>query len=182
MLNFTSAGKKSLTRHEMDLERAIAHGSDNKSMANMLLETKDTKLYPAGHPMNNLKELLHEIAPIEKPLSKKEKKKRKKALQKQEEQSRRAQELEQLDPSLCVECYKLQKSKRDVIGPQSRRQALKNDKCVSCRKSVAEDESDSSEVESIPEDVVQQYKLTVEQIRQLPRFQDYATGQPNKVI
>ena len=36
-------------------------------------------------------------------------------------------------------------------------------------------------VETIPEDVIKKYKLTTDQIRELPRFKNYEPGQPSKV-
>lgn len=36
-------------------------------------------------------------------------------------------------------------------------------------------------IESIPEDTIKRYRLTLEQIRALPRFKDYTPGTPNQV-
>ena len=107
----------------------------------------------------------------------------------------------------CTQCLQLRNKDRGLVGPLAKDEWQRFEYCDSCRRkqqlqsvnelNAAATAVVDSEVTacaqsleknivlsssiSIPESVIVTYRLSVGEIRQLPRFQEYEPGEPNKV-
>ena len=222
-----SAGAKYMSRHEMDLERAISH-DPQKARALSILMTDVKPENDSGSkddPMNNIKKLLKKV---EKGKSKfvrasitdsessdsddsttapscmtfKEYLKH----SREEMNGKRVIDVPKDECPDCarstVECYyhsrrkkadefstvndydeKCSSESKETTGIKKKKKKHKKKKTSSVTHRTDESKQTVSEVdlEPIPLEVIEKYRITVDEIKQLDRFADYSAGQSNKV-
>lgn len=216
-----------MSRHEMDLEKAISH-DPQKARALSILMTDVKPESDSGSkddPMNNVKKLLKKV---EKGKSKfvrasftdsessdsddsttapscmtfKEYLKH----SREEMDGKKVIDVPQDECPDCarstVECYyhsrrkkadefstvndydeKCSSESKETTGIKKKKKKHKNKKTSSVTHRTDESKQTVSEVdlEPIPLEVIEKYRITVDEIKQLDRFADYSAGQSNKV-
>jgi hypothetical protein len=173
----TFSDAKPMSRHEMDLEQAISRDRNPSKLFSCLLTAKSSEGVDPDHPINHLDSILQDILP-KSCEGKRQRRKRKR---------RAGQEIEIVHVEAETECCKAQSSdagncldsasnldSRDRLIPlpsDSKREIIE--------RRLAD--VDYSCVESIPVEVIERYKLSTSQIRELPRFSNYHPGVPSQV-
>ena len=222
---FVSAGAKYMSRHEMDLEKAISHDPQKaKALSILMTDVKpESDSGSKDDPMNNIKKLLKRV---EKGKSKfvrasftdsessdsddsatapscmtfKEYLKH----SKEEVDGKKVIDVPQDECPDCarstVECYyhsrrkkadevstvndeKCSSESRETTGKKKKKKKHKKKKTSSVTRQTDESKQAISEVdlEPIPLVVIEKYRITIDEIKQLDRFADYSAGQSNKV-
>ena len=181
--------KHHMTRHERELEASISHDVEKAKLLSCLMSTvaKETDFDDPKHPINHLDSMMENI------------------LQKQQ-----VVKIETPEPSkyeCCEKCdsYKREQATKPLVDAKGRLyvpadttsekrtenlpeyddvaelvpfgpQPLQKFQCnADCSFTLIDD------VESTPEEDIVQHRLSMEQIRELPRFHNYEAGEPNKV-
>lgn len=173
----TFAGAKPMSRHEMDLEQAISRDRNSAKHFRCLLTARSSEGVDPEHPINHLDSILQDILPRSSE-GKRQRRKRKR---------RAAQEIETVHVDVATGCHKAPNSDAgdclDVASnfdSQDGRLPLPSDnKPETIEPRLAK--VDYSCVESIPVEVIERYKLSTSQIRDLPRFSNYHPGVPSQV-
>ena len=190
-------------RHEMQLEKSISQSSQSsKFLHGMLIkeQSQHATVNPAD-PMNNLQDIMKTIA--HKPFRWKHRKREKDNSYKLECNLECCVKTNTIGTTHfdkpCEECERLETE----CPPEHRKLPVatcmeRPSDFVSCDKKdsqLAESKSqpkaqdkdnkvvlvNDEDIESIPEAVIQCYKLSSEEIRKLPRFKNYDPGEPNNV-
>lgn len=187
------AGAKKMSRHEMDLERAISQNSERAKQLSCLLTNCGGHPAPANSedPMDHLPEILEVVT--KRGQAKASSRKRRRDLSDKTVQIKtdpnmtdlkgiyeeRERSLSQTDfPCKCsTNCNDI-----DMIGGS--KETTKN-----YANSVTDDNNEqrsslkslSGKIESIPEEEILKERLTIAEIQQLPRFKDYTPGDPTQV-
>jgi len=240
----TFAGAKLLSRHEMDLEKAVTRDRDPTKVFDCLVTKKSVDSVDPDHPINHLDEIWKDVL-SSKPTCRRRKRKHEAAVFSDCERSEKVDDSnlseaavsEYLNhevvsiksatresPESLNSDYSKPMSKDVRSSKQTRRrrkrkrgQAVVTDDNASSVLSEKVDDSNLSEasvservnlkdipvksstrespeslssvhseqskcaVEPVPVEVIERYRLSVEQIKQLPRFQNYDAGVPSPV-
>ncbi len=223
-----------MSRHEMDLEKAISHDQQKtKSLSILLTDAKsEDKTLQSEDPINHIKELLGKVERAEskffKPQSQGSGESSESDAESEDSQAptcftykeflkKTKQELQDrpvvdVPPSECPDCkrsteqcYYHSKQKGDQKdqalpdqerniresipklnvpgdGVKKNRKQRKKDRIISGMKHQTSAGVSSERVESIPVDVIKQYRISVDDIKQMERFADYSPGEPSKVL
>ncbi|KAK3099503.1 hypothetical protein FSP39_005434 [Pinctada imbricata] len=198
-------GQKILTRHEMEVEKSLLRESsvEGKKLSSMLTAVKHCgKAVHPDDPMNHLEEILETVTNSNKPTKKADNKKKhkNKGISQIEVQNReftqsrdhRIENVESVNENR-EECS------NEVLRENSRRLTETNletqltneaDTCNS-RLNCSEREIQGkktgavelqSEIAYIPECDIVANRLSVGEIKALPRFENYSAGTPNKTL
>ena len=188
-------------RHEMQLEKSISQSSQSsKFLHGMLIkeQSQHATVNPAD-PMNNLQDI---IKTIHKPFRWKHRKREKDNSYKLEcnleccvktniigasHSDKPCEECERLETECPLEHRKLPVAtcmERPSDFVSCDKTDSHADESTSKPKAPDKDKAvpiNDKDIESIPEDVIKRYKLSSEEIRKLPRFENYDPGKPNNV-
>lgn len=196
------SGQTSLGRHAMDLEKSLVqdHG-ENKQLSNMLLKTRTKETsdaYPhPNDPMNHIPEIFNELNT--KSFGKRKNSKRKEMLESESctnylmDESSMAVGSESClevigcktkEESLsCISLSNISVKTHNDISIQEEKQCMKASACSSdvVDKSVDKQKVIKHLVSQVQKSEILTNKLSVEELRKLPKFADYEAGNPNKV-
>ena len=186
----------------MDLERAIASRSkDATSLSNMLLGS--TRLPSNDEPMSDVKEILQNLE----RRTFENKSTDSSSVASSIEIDYSNDSISDDSNIKCADCWQSRLKDRGLVGPLSKEELLYIESCDKCRmelqkkgigKSGGEESMETDDLvndcatsfqktvtigqeESVPEDVIRRYRLSLEEIREIPRFKDYSPGELNKV-
>lgn len=216
-----------MSRHEMDLEKAISHDQAKaKALSILMTDVHSECTESTPNPMNSIKELLRDVeqGKIKKLVSSEESdtssddnhspptcltfkeylKKTKEDLQDMPVVDVMQSECPECAKST-VECYyhsrrtkdsakdgrNIQQNSNktgecDIKKKRKNKKHKKRSQAKSARTATKPSEIECAEpkpttLEPIPLDVIEKYRITVDEIRQLERFKDYSPGRPSKV-
>lgn len=237
------AGAKLLSRHEMDLEKAVTRDRDPTKVFDCLVTKKSVDSVDPDHPINHLDEIWKDIL-SSKPTCRGRKRKHGAAVDSDCETSQKINDSnmseavdylnhktvsitsatrespESLNSNHSKQMSKhVQSSKRTCRKRKRKRgRPVVTDATASCELSVKINDSNVSEaaiservnhkdisvksstrespeslssghsmrskctVEPVPVEVIERYRLSVEQIKQLPKFQNYDAGVPSPTL
>ncbi len=205
------ANARAMSRHELDLERSLTHDRDGLELSKCLVKPKspDPEYLDRAHPIYHLDSILEEALEKRKAGTSEVKCEDTKFVPDTEQADIQAPIPEEdktdigchLDRTVspttdCVDdiaaasgseksgIKQSEKRKRVTSTPYVMKGQGANAGRVTDMADV--DCGDSCKtvdlpVESIPSDVIERYRLTVDQIRDLPRFHNYQPGEPSKV-
>lgn len=241
----TFAGAKLLSRHEMDLEKAVTRDRDPTKVFDCLVTKKSVDSIDPEHPINHLDQIWKDVL-SSKPTCRRKKRKRGVAVVTDDTASSEVpvtvsdssmseaavtEHLNHTDVSVKSPTHESTESLssdysnqigKDVMAnkrsckrrKRKRGAAVVTDKTDGCKMTVnvtdgnvslskslncgdisvksqtrvisESSRSDHSKqakcpVEPVPTEVIERYRLSIEQIRQLPRFQNYDAGTPSPV-
>lgn len=160
----TFAGAKQLTRHEMDLEKAVTRDRNPSKVFRCLVTHKSVESEDPDHPINHLDQIWKDVL-TSKPTCRNRKRKRKRATSTIADGSEMSTNVdsnnvsEETIPKLCC-----------------RQEEVPSSLSVDCS------EHRKSNIEPVPFEVIERYRLSVEQIKELPRFQNYDVGTPSPTL
>ena len=172
----TFSGAKPITRHEMELDQSISHSQSSSNFSRCLLAGKPLcSVVDPEHPINHLDTILHEILPSPCRIGKRQRRKNKKRARNNVEGELTDGENIRTAPSYSdtrearSECTDHQTC--DLPNPEADKQSIRN----------VQADIDYDGIEPIPVEIIERYRLTMSQIRDLPRFKDYDPGTPSQV-
>jgi len=173
----TFSGAKPLTRHEMDLEQAITHDRNSSKLFRCLLTEKSLDDVDPAHPINHLDSILNDILPIS-SVSKRERRKRKR-------RGDQDGEIKKIEPEIGCSPAPIRNEEPNHVCylnnawlPVHSDHMPTHEKSKTCRSPT---DLDYGSIESVPIEVIERYKLSTSQIRELPRFGRYTPGVPSQV-
>lgn len=152
-------GLKALTRHEMELERSLLRDctSDDRrkvmSSLTTVLDPRDTS--QSNNPMNQLPEILENIT---------------KGSNKEKSRRKRRQKNKNLSPE------------SNVKYPANDEPQEEEDSLEGVGEVATCEPRPRTPVPEVSLDQINENKLTIEEIRNMPRFSNYAPGEPSQVI
>lgn len=161
----TFAGAKQLTRHEMDLEKAFTRDRCPSKVFSCLVTQKSVKSEDLDHPINHLDQIWKDVL-MSKPTCRNRKRKRKHATKVIADDNASCDRSESVDSSHISEETVSECCRHEEAG-----QPLSLDHSKHLK----------SNTEPVPIEVIERYRLSVEQIKKLPRFQNYDVGTPSPV-
>jgi len=235
----TFAGAKLLSRHEMDLEKAVTRDRDPTKVFNCLVTNKSIDSIDPDHPINHLDQIWKDVL-SSKPTCRRKKRRGRTAMVTDEtascEMSVRVNDCNvseaavseclshkdvsvkspthesteslssdhstQISEDILIKKLTCRRRKRkrgpaietekinDVNVSETAVSDCLNQTDVSIKSPTRENQESSSSdyskqakctVEPVPTEVIERYKLSVGQIKQLPRFQNYDAGTPSPV-
>lgn len=168
----TFAGAKQLSRHEMDLEKAVTRDRDSCKVFHCLVTDKSVDSVDPDHPINHLDQIWKDVL-SSKPTCRRKKRKRRATVITDDSAS----------------CEMSTKTDSSNVSEETVSHCSQHDE-GSVMSSICERleplSSDYSKqqkhnIEPVPVEVIERYRLSVEQIKQLPRFQNYTVGLPSPV-
>ncbi|XP_076117639.1 RNA-binding protein 41-like [Mytilus galloprovincialis] len=204
----TFYGQANVGRHAMDLEKSLVKDSiDNKRLSSMLLKNNFSSDFPhPEHPMNHIPEILEEIAG-KKLLNKKQHRLKQRY---HTETNRNSEELFTTDTdSLDDVCSTVEeivstsscqnKQENEIIGCKTREDSVVSVdiECSDVKQSHIFSELQTTKkpdntsvnnkivlgmVNQIPECDIIANRLSVDEIRRLPKFENYEEGSQNNVL
>lgn len=180
------AGAKVMSRQEMDLEQAITKNREkSKHLACLVTDGSRSGAIDPNHPINHLEEILEKVSSQLTSRAKRRK-----------SDGNRPNCTKEVGEVLQEHGMRRSSGKRSGLDSEesdSDEIMIQENFDVPSRPEGWQKVSEAvvllpdgtkaiqGNIESIPEDIIQRYKLTVEQIRALPRFKDYMPGKPNQV-
>jgi hypothetical protein len=177
----TFAGARTLTRHEMELEHAVTHDRDPSKVFRCLLtnRSKDAVLDP-DHPINHLDEIWKDVVSRNPPkTSRRRKRKRTKGPEADGKISETVDAVEVLKAAVNtspVHCD------NQLVALHDDDDADGGDDVAVATVEPKPPKPLDRDVEPIPVEVIERYRLSVDQIKQLPRFKDYSPGEPSPIL
>jgi len=161
----TFAGAKRLSRHEMDLEKAVTQDRDSTKVFRCLVTKKSVDSVDPDHPINHLDQIWKEVL-SSKPTCRRRKRKRGAAAAS--------------DTSSCAVSTEVGSGS---VSEETVSQCLQHEDPVTSSSHGSSDDSQQPkhDIEPVPVEVIERYRLSTEQIKQLPRFQNYSVGAPSPV-
>jgi len=168
----TFAGTKQLSRHEMDLEKAVTQDRDSTKVFRCLVRDKLTDSVDPDHPINHLDQIWTEVL-SSKPTCRRRKRKRGAAAITSDSRS-------------CETSTKVGGGSASEEAVSKCLQREEASDSIPSHERLQPSSSDHSKplkgnIEPVPVEVIERYRLSVEQIKQLPRFQNYSVGTPTAV-
>jgi len=172
----TFAGAKPLSRHEMDLEKAVTRDRDSTKVFHCLVTNKSVDSVDPDHPINHLDQIWKDVL-SSKPTCRRRRKRKRGAAVVTDDIASGAGDVTSVntdsgDPSedtvhksVCCE----EVSVKSVV-----QEGLESSSTDNCKQSKCS-------VEPVPIEVIERHRLSVDEIRQLPRFQNYNAGTPSQV-
>lgn len=166
----TFAGAKQLTRHEMDLEKAVTQDRDSAKLFHCLVTEKSFDSVDPDHPINHLDQIWKDVL-SSKPTCRRRKRKRAAAA-----------------VTSCDDSCEMTIKVSSGSGSEETTKCLQDEESgkILCHGRLQSQSSDGSkqqkcDIEPVPIEVIERYRLSVEQIKQIPRFQNYSAGTPSPV-
>ena len=171
----TFAGAKPLSRHEMDLEKAVTRDRDSAKVFGCLVTDKSVGSgADSDHPINHLDQIWKDVL-SSKPTCRRRKRKRREAVT--TDNSDICEISVKIDSdNLSEESASKSLHHEEEPGKSPTRGRLESSTCCLDHSKPAK-----CVIEPVPTEVIERYRLTVEQIKQLPRFQNYSVGTPTPV-
>jgi len=180
----TFAGAKELSRHEMDLEKAVTRDRDSSKVFHCLVTDKSVDSVSPDHPINHLEQIWKDV------LSSKatcRKRKRKRVATVIADDGASCEVSTKVD-SGCVSEETVSKCLHHAEAPvksatHERVELLSSDHCTQKKCDITPDHCTQKkcDITPVPVEVIERYRLSVDQIKQLPRFQNYCIGTPSPV-
>lgn len=177
----------------MDIESSLAPNDPTSAkFSHLLVANRDcTEIKDSRHPANQLPSLLEEI----------ESRQNSKVTDDRKDNEEQAQEKEDKKNELkCMECH--QSDVLEKYGHKHKGQRLESyvqcQACADAKKNKRVEETcdlvigplkkgkigpwtNHDDIEQIPQSIIERYRLTVKEIKQLSPFANYSPGQPSKV-
>jgi len=163
----TFAGAKQLSRHEMDLERAVTRDRDSAKVFHCLVTDKSADSVDPDHPINHLDQIWKDVL-SSKATCRRRKRKRVATVIADDAVSCEVSMKVDSGDTAC-KCFDREEAPLKSAAHE-RVQLLSSDHCTQ-----------KCDITPVPVEVIERYRLSVEQIKQLPRFQNYCVGTPSPV-
>jgi len=168
----TFSGAKQLSRHEMDLEKAVTRDRDATKMFDCLVTDKAVYCVDPGHPINHLDQIWKDVL-SSKPTCRRRKRKRGATVV--------------TDGS--ASCEISTKVHSNSVLQETVSKCLQHEETPAesathgglQELSSSHSKQQKCDIEPVPVEVIERYRLSIEQIKQLPRFQNYSVGTPSPV-
>jgi len=169
----TFSGAKQLTRHEMDLEKAVTQDRDSAKLFHCLVTEKSFDSVDLDHPINHLDQIWKDVL-SSKPTCRRRKRKR------------AAASVTTCDDTCEMKIKVSSGSGSEETNTKSKNEQDEESGKILCHGRLPSQSSDGSkqqkcDIEPVPIEVIERYRLSVEQIKQIPRFQNYSAGTPSPV-
>lgn len=168
----TFAGAKQLSRHEMDLEKAVTRDRDSSKVFHCLVTHKSVDSLDPDHPINHLDQIWKDVL-SSKPTCRRRKRKRRATVITDDTASCELStkvDIDSVSEEPVSKCSQHEEAAVNRPSP-ARLQPSDSDHCKQLK----------SDIEPVPIEVIERYRLSLEQIKQLPRFQNYSVGIPSPV-
>jgi len=169
----TFAGVKQLTRHEMDLEKAVTRDRDSTKVFCCLVREKSCDSVDPDHPINHLDQIWKDVL-SSRPTCRKRKRKQTAAAVASDDAS--------CEVTANVSCsIVLEETVSKSLQHEEPAKQSPNDTRLQSSLSSDNSKQRKCDIELVPSEVIERYRLSIEQIKQLPRFQNYTVGTPSPV-
>ncbi|XP_055958914.1 RNA-binding protein 41 isoform X2 [Patella vulgata] len=175
-----------VTRHEIDLERAISStNQDGQKISNFLIKQKE---YEKSNPLSMVPDLMTEIdSKIKDQI--REKRKKQKLLRKKSkvDKSHGSQTLDSdQKSSICVHQYNSEKESPNILCDEEISSESGDDVFIGPLPKPVPEQTGRKEirdnVKPIPEQCIISNRLSVDNIIQIPKFENYTPGEINNVL
>jgi len=159
----------------MDLEKAVTRDRCASKVFRCLVTRKSAELADPEHPINHLDEIWKDVL-SSRPTCRRKKRKRKAA----------ADSVPDADPEKSTKLESGGVCEKTVSSSSVDQHHMELEVHATTEQTPELISSDDCQppkrrIEPVPIEVIERYRLSVEQIREIPRFQNYSTGTPSPV-